>query len=78
MYWISIGNPLLSSDLTVFLSLSIHHQGRIKVCGGPRLDTFTGPYPSFYILSSPTWGLGVSSSEEIKLQMPVGSAQCNI
>jgi len=29
-------------------------QGRIKVCGGPRLDTFTGPYPSFYLLSSPT------------------------
>ena len=23
------------------------HQGRIKVCGGPRLDTFTGPYLSF-------------------------------
>jgi len=29
-------------------------QGRIKVCGGPRLDTLTGPYPSFYLLSSPT------------------------
>ena len=33
--------------------------GQIKVCGGPRLDTFTGPYPSFYLLSSPTRALSV-------------------
>ena len=48
-------------------------QGQIKVHSGPRLDTVTGPYPSFIsyhrlpILR--VWGI---IPIKIKLQMPIG------
>ena len=50
-------------------------QGRIKVRGGPRLDTVMGPYPfsSLIKLSSTTHTefFGVSPLESFKLQMPI-------
>jgi len=55
---------------------SIFIQGRIKVRGGPRLDTVMGPYlfSPFIKLSSTTHTefLGVSPLESFKLQMSVG------
>ena len=53
----------------------MRRQGRIKVRGGPRLDTVMGPYPfsSFIKLSTThTEFLGISPLESFKLQMPVG------
>ena len=45
---------VLTKNVSTPIGRPTQWQGRIKVCGGPRLDTFTGPYPSFYLLSSPT------------------------
>ena len=50
-------------------------QGRIKVRGGPRLDTVMGPYHFHLLLSYHRLrklSFGVSPLESFKLQMPVG------
>ena len=51
-------------------------QGRIKVRGGPRLDTVMGPYPFSFLIKLRhhrlrTLSFGVPPLESLKLQMPV-------
>ena len=65
--------PLFS----IFFSSATPQQGRIRVRGGPRLDTVMGPYLSFSSYqviidyATHTEFLGYRPLENFKLQMPV-------